>query len=269
MPHTQDFDHPVVQSGRRAIRKEAERGRPDINCLCHEDASTIPSGEHPCRRDSGPVRCELSMLRSLVLSELASEADLGKFLRPTQMAHRRRSIPNIGAASAVLRVGPTHRSIEHAIGRMESRCDRRADVRRDFIRLLAVGDPLTPPPPTPAHSNKISAYIDFTSGPRVGRSRPPRRLRSPDGRCGPRSAGAEVEPSPSPLPNDDSAVDEREYPGFARLCSSFPRDGVSRVGLLHNVESLPCSPLQEQHEPLDICGRHGQNLARCSAYDRR
>jgi len=56
------------------------------------------------------------MLRSLVLSELASEADLGKFLRPTQMAHRRRSIPNIGAASAVSRVGPTHRG----------RCDRRA-----------------------------------------------------------------------------------------------------------------------------------------------
>src|SRR5271165_6016528 len=125
VPHTQDFDHPVVQSGRRAIRKEAERGRPDINCLCHEDASTIPSGEHPCRRDSGPVRCELSMLRSLVPSELASEADLGKFLRPTQMAHRRRSIPNIGAASAVSRVGPTHRSIEHAIGRV-GRSDRSA-----------------------------------------------------------------------------------------------------------------------------------------------
>jgi len=47
------------------------------------------------------------MLRSLVVSELASEADLGKFLRPTQMAHGRRSIPNIGAASAVSRVGPT------------------------------------------------------------------------------------------------------------------------------------------------------------------
>ena len=62
-----------------------------------------------------------------------------------------------------------------------------------------------------------------------------------------------MRPSPSPSPNDDSAVDEREYPGFARLCSSFPLDGVSRVSLLHNVESLPCSPPQEKQEPLDIC----------------
>ena len=39
-----------------------------------------------CRQDSGPVRCEPSTSRSLLLSELASEADLGKFLQPTPMA---------------------------------------------------------------------------------------------------------------------------------------------------------------------------------------
>ena len=130
VPHTQNFDDSVVQSGRRTIRKEAERCRPDINGLCHEDASTISSGEHPCRRDSGPVRCELSMLRSLALSELASEADLGKLLQSTQMAHCRRSLPNIGAARAVSRVGPT---TPKQVGQSEVASVDQTDARNDIL----------------------------------------------------------------------------------------------------------------------------------------
>src|SRR5262249_7872891 len=95
---------PLARVGTRRGGKagqDQDKGGPDDVCTSiHEHASTISSGEYPPRRDSGPVRGELSMLRSLALSELASEADLGKLLQPTQMAHRRRRLPNIGAARA-------------------------------------------------------------------------------------------------------------------------------------------------------------------------